>query len=58
MKVILIGVFLDADSESPPMMYSRVKMRPLRVTGKKPFWSRDRLIKHEFDCLGLGLGLW
>ena len=26
--------------------------------GKKPFWSRDRLVKHEFDCLGLGLGLW
>ena len=28
--------------------------------GKKLFWSRDRLVKHEFDCfrLGLGLGLW
>ena len=28
--------------------------------GKKPFWSRDRLVKYEFDCqgLGLGLGLW
>ena len=28
--------------------------------GKKLFWSRDRLAKHEFDCLGfgLGLGLW
>ena len=26
--------------------------------GKKQFWSRDRLVKHEFDCLGLGLGLW
>ena len=25
--------------------------------GKKLFWSRDRLDKHEFDCLGLGLGL-
>ena len=25
--------------------------------GKKLFWSRDRLVKHEFDCLGLGLGL-
>ena len=24
------------------------------------FWSRDRLDKHKFDCLGLGLelGLW
>ena len=21
--------------------------------GKKLFWSRDRLDKHEFDCLGL-----
>ena len=19
--------------------------------GEKPFWSRDRLVKHEFDCL-------
>ena len=28
--------------------------------GKRLFWSRDRLIKHEFDCLGfeLGLRLW
>ena len=27
--------------------------------GKKNlFWSRDRLDKHKFDCLGLGLGLW
>ena len=25
--------------------------------GKKLFWSRDRLVKHEFDCFGLGLGL-
>ena len=25
--------------------------------GKKLIWSRDRLVKHEFDCLGLGLGL-
>ena len=32
-------------------------MLPWRVTGKKLFWSRGRLIKHEFDCLGLGLGL-
>ena len=31
-------------------------MLPCRVTGKKLFWSRDRLIKHEFDYLGLGLG--
>ena len=22
--------------------------------GKKRFWSRDRLVKHEFDCFGLG----
>ena len=28
-------------------------MLPWRVTGKKLFWSRDRLIKHEFDCVGL-----
>ena len=25
--------------------------------GKKLFWSRDRLVKHEFDCLGLGFRL-
>ena len=25
--------------------------------GKKLFWSRDRLVKHEFDYLGLGLGI-
>ena len=25
--------------------------------GKKLFWSRDRLVKHELDCFGLGLGL-
>ena len=25
--------------------------------GKILFWSRDRLVKPEFDCLGLGLGL-
>ena len=27
---------------------------------KKLFWSRDRLIKHKFDCLGLWIasGLW
>ena len=25
--------------------------------GKQLFWSRDRLVKHKFDCLGLGLGL-
>ena len=25
--------------------------------GNELFWSRDRLVKHEFDCLGLGLGL-
>ena len=30
-----------------------VKMLPWRVMGKKMFWSRDRLVKHEFDCLGL-----
>ena len=35
-------------------------MLPWRVMGKKLFWSRDRLVKHKFDCLGLesGLGLW
>ena len=26
-----------------------------RVMGIKLFWSRDRLVKHEIDCLGLGL---
>ena len=59
MKVILFDVFLDAhDSESPPWI--KVKMRPWRVVGNKLFWSRDRLVKHEFDCLGLWLrlGLW
>ena len=25
--------------------------------GKQLFWSRDKLVKHELDCLGLGLGL-
>ena len=25
--------------------------------GKKLFWSRDRLVKHEFNSLGLGLPL-
>ena len=25
--------------------------------GKKLFWSRDRLVKHEFDCFGLELWL-
>ena len=24
---------------------------------KKLFWSRDKLDRHEFDCLGPGLGL-
>ena len=23
--------------------------------GEKLFWSRDRLVKHEFNCFGLGL---
>ena len=53
MKVIQIGVFLNADSEPPPMTYyvgCSVKMPPWRVTGTELFWSRDRLIKHEFDC--------
>ena len=31
-------------------------MLPRRVMGKKLFWSRDRLVKHEFDCFGLMLG--
>ena len=30
-------------------------MLPWRVMGIKLFWSRDRLVKHEFDCLCLGL---
>ena len=35
-----------------------IGMLPWRVMGKKLFWSRDRLDKHEFDCfIGLGLGL-
>ena len=29
-------------------------MLPWRVMVKKLLWSRDRLVKHEFDCLGLG----
>ena len=55
---ILRNQFLETDSESPLM--TEVKMLPWRVMGKKLFWSRDRLVKHEFDCfgLGLGLGLW
>ena len=24
--------------------------------GKRLFWSRDRLVKHNFDFLGLGFG--
>ena len=28
-----------------------------KVMAKKMFWSRDRLDKHEFNSLGLGLGL-
>ena len=60
MKVIQFGVFLDANSESP--LWLKVKMLPWKVMGKKLFclWSRDRLDKHEFDCLtlSLGLGLW
>ena len=55
MKVIQFGVFLDANSESP--LWLKVKMLPWKVMGNKLFWSRDRLDKHEFDCLGLGLGL-
>ena len=26
--------------------------------GKQLFWSRDRLVIQQFDCLGLGLGFW
>ena len=26
--------------------------------GKKLFWSRDMLVKHKFDCVGVGLELW
>ena len=60
-KVMWLGVFLDTDSESPPWL--KVKMLPWRVMVKKLLWSRDRLVKHEFDCFGLGLlyytlGLW
>ena len=46
MKVEQFGVFLDADSKSPPM----TKNASLQSYGKKLFWSRDRLDKHEFDC--------
>ena len=35
----------------------KVKIVPWRVMGKKLFWSRDRLVKHEFDCLRLGFAL-
>ena len=59
------GVFLEACESTPR---PKVKMLPWRVMGKKMFWSRDRqpsqaslgslvrLVKHEFNCLGLGLG--
>ena len=40
-----------------PVQSIFIKMLPWRIVGKKLFWSRDRLDKHEFDCLGLGLGL-
>ena len=30
----------------------------LLFMGKKMFWSRDRLVKHEIGCLGLWSGLW
>ena len=58
MKIIEFGVFLDADSESPQM--TKEKSASLESCGQKLFWSCDRLVKHEFDCLGLriGLGLW
>ena len=55
MKLKVIGVFLNADSESPPMTYG--KNASLESYEQKLFWSRDRLINHEFECLGLGLGL-
>ena len=60
-KTPIFGVLFDAYSESPPMtVWHRVKILPWRAMGKKLFWSRDRLLKHEFDRLGLrlGLGLW
>ena len=25
---------------------------------KRPFWSRDRLVKYELNCLELELGFW
>ena len=55
MKVIMLGVFWTLIPNHPPRL--KVKMLPWRVMGKKLFWSRARLVKHEFDCLGLGLGL-
>ena len=60
LKVILIGDFLDADSmKLTPTIY-RVKLLPWRVMGKQLFWSREKLVRYEFDCLRLwsGLRLW
>ena len=60
MKVVWIGVCLDADSESTPRR--RVKLLPWKVMGKKLSEARDKLVKHAFDFFGLGLftasGLW
>ena len=59
MKVIQVGVFLNADSESPHMTSGKnASLAEELWMGKKLFWSRDMLAKHEFDCFGLGLGLW
>ena len=33
-------------------------MHPCNVMGIKQFGSLDRIVKHKFDCLGLGLWLW
>ena len=52
-KVFNYGAFLDADSES-----RKDKMLPFKVMGIKQFRSLDRIVKHKFDCLGLGLWLW
>ena len=57
MIIIWVGVFLDADSESPPITY-RVECFLGELWAIKLFWSRDRLVQHELDCLGLRLGLW
>ena len=56
--MILIGVLSILKQRL--LITRKVKLKIL-VMGKQLFWSLDRLVKHEFDCLrlelDLGLGL-